>query len=105
MRGEKEIDTSKPLVLTHQTERWKKITFENYELRSLQVEVIKNGKVVYNMPTLKEIREYTKKELASFWDEYKRLDRPHLYKVDLSDALYELKSGMLEKIRGAKVEV
>ncbi len=103
LRGEK-IDTDKPLTLTHPNERWKKITFENYQLRSLQVEVIKDGKVVYNMPTLKEIKEYARKELESFWDEYKRLDRPHLYKVDLSDGLYELKSDMLEKIRGAKVD-
>ena len=103
LRGEKEIDTSKPLVLTHPTERWKKITFENYEIRSLQVEVIKGGKVTYKLPTLNEIKEYAKKELESFWDEYKRLDRPHLYKVDLSDELYELKRTMLEKIRGAKV--
>ena len=101
LRGEK-IDTDKPLTLTHPSERWKKITFENYELRSLHVEVIKGGKVVYDMPSLKEIKEYAKKELDSFWDEYKRLDRPHLYKVDLSDGLYELKSEMLEKIRGAK---
>ena len=104
LRGEKEIDTSKPLVLTHPTERWKKITFENYELRTLQVEVIKDGKLVYKLPTLDEIKKYTKKELESFWDEYKRLDRPHLYKVDLSDDLYELKREMIESIREAKVQ-
>ncbi|MBE5749992.1 MAG: nicotinate phosphoribosyltransferase [Clostridiales bacterium] len=102
LRNEEPIDTSKPLVLTHPTERWKKITFENYELRSLQVEIIKGGKLVYDMPTLKEIKSYATKELESFWDEYKRLDRPHLYKVDLSDGLYELKSDMLEKIRGKR---
>ena len=104
LRGEKEIDTSKPLVLTHPTERWKKIMFENYELRTLQVEVIKDGKLVYNLPTLNEIKEYAQKELESFWDEYKRLDRPHLYKVDLSDGLYELKREMIESIREAKVQ-
>ena len=104
LRGEKEIDTSKPLVLTHPTERWKKIMFENYELRTLQVEVIKDGKLVYNFPTLNEIKEYAQKELESFWDEYKRLDRPHLYKVDLSDGLYELKREMIESIREAKVQ-
>ncbi len=98
LRGEK-VDQTKPLVLTHPTERWKKITFENYELRSLQVDVIKNGKLVYNMPTLAQIKEYANKELESFWDEYKRLDRPHLYKVDLSDGLFELKREMLEKLR------
>ena len=104
LRNEELIDTSKPLVLTHPTERWKKITFENYELRSLQVEIIKGGKLVYDMPTLKEIKSYATKELESFWDEYKRLDRPHLYKVDLSDGLYELKSDMLEKIRGKRTD-
>jgi nicotinate phosphoribosyltransferase len=97
------FDETKPLVLTHPTWRWKKITFENYELRSLQVDVIKDGKLVYKMPTLDEIRAYAQKELESFWDEYKRLDRPHIYKVDLSDGLFELKTELLEKIRGSKV--
>ncbi len=103
LRSEQEIDQTKPLVLTHQTDRWKKITFENYEVRKLQVDVIKNGKLVYELPSLKQIKEYTCQELESFWDEYKRLDKPHLYKVDLSDNLYELKSSMLDKIRATKV--
>ncbi|MBQ3116551.1 MAG: nicotinate phosphoribosyltransferase [Clostridia bacterium] len=94
------IDTSKPLELIHPTERWKKIKFENYTLRSLQIDVIKNGELVYKLPSLKEIKEYAQKELESFWDEYKRLDRPHIYKVDLSDGLYQLKRDMLEEIRG-----
>ena len=99
LRDEEPVDTSKPLVLTHPTERWKKITFNNYELRPLQIDVIKNGKLVYDMPSLKEIKAYAEQELASFWDEYKRLDRPQIYKVDLSDKLYELKHKMLDEIR------
>ena len=51
------------------------------------------------MPTLKEIKAYAKSEMDTLWDEQKRLDSPHLYKVDLSDALYELKNSMLETIR------
>ena len=100
LRDEQPCDTDKPLVLTHPTERWKKITFENYELRPVQVDVIKDGKLVYKLPKLKDIKEYAAKELESFWDEYKRLDRPHIYKVDLSDSLYELKQRMLGEIRG-----
>ena len=99
LRDEQPYDIEKPLVLTHPTERWKKTTYTNYELRSLMIDVIKDGKLVYKLPTLKEIKEYTEKELNSFWDEYKRLDRPHVYKVDLSNKLYELKSAMLEEIR------
>lgn len=103
LRSEEEIDTSKPLVLTHPTERWKKTEFKDYTLRKLHVDVIKDGKLVYNLPTLKEIKEYAKKELDSFWDEYKRLDKPHVYKVDLSDQLYDLKSKMLKEIREKKI--
>lgn len=105
LRDEDAVDTSKPLTLTHPTDRWKKITFENYIVKSLQVDVIKDGKLVYKMPSLKEIISYTKKELESFWDEYKRLDRPHIYKVDLSDNLYSLKSQMLEEIRSRGIKI
>ena len=103
LRNEEKIDTTKPLTLTHPTDRWKTITFTDYEIRELQKEIIKDGKVVYKMPSLNEIKKYTEKELESFWDEYRRLDRPHLFKVDLSDKLYELKTSMIEKIRGVKV--
>ena len=99
LRDEAPINTEKPLILTHPTERWKQITFENYELRPLQVDIIKDGKLVYNLPSLRDIKAYCQKELDSFWDEYKRLDKPHVYKVDLSDKLYELKNTMLDEIR------
>ena len=52
---------------------------------------------------LKEIAEYAKGEIESFWDEYRRIDQPHIYKVDLSDGLYELKDSMIKKIRNTKV--
>ena len=100
LRNEPPFDVSKPLVLTHPTERWKTIVFNDYELRPLQVDVIKNGELVYKLPKLSEIKAYAVRELASFWDEYKRLDKPHVYKVDLSDELYRLKNEMLDEIRG-----
>ena len=59
-----------------------------------------SGRLVYTLPTLAEISAYTKHEMDTFWDEYKRLHSPHRYKVDLSKPLYELKRGMLEERRG-----
>lgn len=102
LRNEEKIDCTKPLVLYHPIDHWKKITFTDYEVRYLHEEIIKDGKLVYKMPTLKQIKAYAQKELDSFWEEYKRLDKPHVYKVDLSDNLYELKRDMLAKIRNAK---
>lgn len=100
LRSEDPIDESKPLVITHPKDRWKSMTFDSYSLKPLQKEIVKDGKVVYNFPSLYEIKNYVALELESFWDEYKRLDKPHVYKVDLSDGLYELKQKMLEKIKG-----
>ena len=56
--------------------------------------------MVCSLPPLKEIREYAQRELDSFWDEYKRLKNPHIYKVDLSDMLYELKQKLLSEVNG-----
>ncbi len=100
LRGET-FDTSKPLTIVHPVERWKKLTFEpgEYTMKELPIKVIENGKLVGTMPSLKEIVAYAKKEKETFWDEYKRIDKPHIYKVDLSDELYTLKTNMINAIR------
>ncbi len=98
LRDEK-FDFNKPITLTHPTERWKTITFTDYIARELPIKAVENGKLAYKTPSIKEIADYAKKETETFWDEYKRLDQPHIFKVDLSDGLYALKTDMLARIR------
>ena len=96
---EEKFDFTKPITLTHPTERWKSITFTDYTARELPVKIVENGKLIYEMPKISEIAAYAKRETETFWDEYKRLDQPHIFKVDLSDGLYALKTDMLSRIR------
>lgn len=98
LRDEK-FDFTKPITLMHPTERWKTITFTDYIARELPIKAVENGKLAYNTPSIKEIADYARKETETFWDEYKRLDQPHIFKVDLSDGLYALKTDMLARIR------
>lgn len=100
LRGEK-IDEAEPLTIFHPLETWKKMTFEagSYKLRELQKQILKDGELTEALPSLSEIVEYAAREKDTFWDEYKRIDRPHLYKVDLSDGLYNLKKEMINHIR------
>lgn len=98
LRDEK-FDFTKPIALTHPTERWKTITFTDYIARELPIKAVENGKLAYNTPSIKEIADYAKKETETFWDEYEQLDQPHIFKVDLSDGLYALKTDMLARIR------
>ncbi len=104
MLKDETVNEKEPLTITHPIERWKKITFENYRVKELTTQIVKNGELVYKMPTLKEICAYAKIEKETFWDEYKRIDSPHIYKVDLSDNLYELKTSLLDKIRKGTVK-
>ena len=50
---------------------------------------------IYQCPSLKDICEYAKSSLDEFWEEYKRIEKPQLYKVNLSDKLYNLKQNIL----------
>ncbi len=85
----------KPLVLTHETERWKQSVLKDYEARELIVKIIDGGKCVYDFPTIEQDAAYRRHEKAEFWEEYKRLESPHIHKVDLSDGLYRLKQKLL----------
>lgn len=76
---------------------WKKKVLTNYYVKELQTKIFDNGNLVYTSPTLKEIAEYSKNDLNTFWDEIKRIDNPHKYFVDLSQNLWNLKQEMLHK--------
>ncbi len=93
------VDEGKPLTLFHPVETWKTHEVENFSVEELQHTIVKAGKLVYEFPKLVEIREFSKTRLSKFWEEYLRLDMPHLYKVDLSKKLHALKFGMIDDIR------
>ena len=96
MLDDEEINTDEPLTIFHPLHTWKKKTFTNYNIREMLVPLYKDGNLVYRRRDIQEICEYTQKELDSLWAEYKRLKRPHLYKVDLSKKLWDLKNKMME---------
>lgn len=74
---------------------WKRKKLINYIVKPLQEQIFKDGKLIYNCPTLKESSIYAKKQLSSIWDEVKRLRNPQKYYVDISQKLFDLKQEML----------
>ena len=60
------------------------------------IPIYKDGELIYDSPSVQEIQEYSKDELNTLWGEYKRLKNPHVYKVDLSHKLYNLKQDLLK---------
>lgn len=95
------FNENESLTIFDPVETWKKTTFKanTYHVRDLLIKVFDNGNLVYNMPSLDEIKEYTKEELNTMWDETKRLVNPHRYYVDLSNKLWTLKKNLIENYK------
>lgn len=93
--ADEDFSSGKPLEIFDPENTWKRMTLCDYRIRQLLVPIFEDGKLVYHSPALSEIAAYAKQEMDTFWDEYKRLNRPHRYKVDLSQKLYDLKLQLL----------
>lgn len=84
-------------TLIHPVENWKQTTLRNYNLREMQVPIYINGKLVYQLPSVEERKEYCYNEFMTFYPEIKRLTNPHEYYVDLSQKLLDLKNRLIEE--------
>ncbi len=93
------IDISKPLTIFDPQATWKRKIFTDYKVKQLLNTIFEKGKLVYQLPPLKDIKEYVENQKKYTWDEIKRFDHPHKYYVDLSEKLYNLKQEMLKSQR------
>ena len=93
------VDDTKPLEICDPAARWKRKTMENFKAQELLVPIFEKGKLVYELPTLDEIRRRCAYEVSTLWPEVKRFDFPHQYYVDLSEKLMSLKDEMLDAKR------
>ena len=91
------VDDSKPLTIFDPDATWKKKEVYDFTAKELQVPVFKNGELVYDLPRLADIRDYCREQVDTLWDEVKRFDNPHKYYVDLSQRLWDVKHGLLER--------
>lgn len=96
---DEEIDISKPLEIFDPEYTWKRRTMSDYTANLLSVQIFKNGKLIYDLPTLDEIRERCKASLDSLWEEVLRFENPHNYYVDLSEKLWNIKNDMINNRR------
>lgn len=92
------VDVSKPYAYVDPVKPWKKMYFENVDVKELHVPIFENGKLVYDLPKLEDIKKYVEYQLDNLvWEEEQRYENPHTHYVDLSKKLYEIKEEMLQK--------
>ena len=71
----------------------------DFEAKNLHVKVIDQGEIIYENPTLNEMRDYANTNLKLLWDEYKRALNPEEYPVDLSQKCWDNKMRNIEEVR------
>ncbi len=99
---DEQIDDTKPLEIFDPQHTWKRKVLENFTATELLVPVFKNGKQVYELPTIEQIKEHCVQEIEGMWDEVRRFNNPHNYYVDLSEKLWKIKHDMIDKFRNKK---
>lgn len=91
------IDESKELVLFDPDYTWKKTVFSNFYVKNMLEPIFLKGKLVYDVPTVKEVKAYCQTQLNTLWDELRRFEYPHKYYVDLSEKLWKTKMQLIQK--------
>ncbi len=93
------VDDTKPLEIFDPVHTWKRKVLTDFTARELLVPVFRDGKQVYTLPDIHEIKEHCRREIEFVWDEVLRFENPHNYYVDLSQKLWDIKNEMLHKMR------
>ena len=96
------IDDTKPIEIFDPVHIWKRKVMENYTATELQVPIFEKGKLVYELPDIKAIRQHCADEIEGMWDEVRRFNNPHNYYVDLSEKLWKIKDNMISEYRKKK---
>ncbi|MCF7872706.1 MAG: nicotinate phosphoribosyltransferase [Candidatus Omnitrophica bacterium] len=94
---DEDLSKEKEITLHHLTEEKQRTVKRDdiSEIKKLHQEIIKDGKVVYNFPTIDKIRETRKKDLELLDSGVKRLINPHRYHVSLSKKLWGKKKELI----------
>ena len=88
-------DFSQSLELFDPDATWKRKTVRDFTPVPLLCPIFQGGRLVYQQPSIQEIRAYCVRQVDSLWDEVKRFENPHNYYVDLSQALWDVRDQLL----------
>ena len=95
------IDASHPVRFVDPKEYWRDRHFENCTFKELQVKIFEDGKQVYEVPSIEDIRKFVRYQLDhEIWQEEQRFENPHEHYFDMSPKMFELKMSLLNESKG-----
>jgi nicotinate phosphoribosyltransferase len=95
---EEDPRTMDSIYLHHPSEHARYRVLEQKNLcciEPLLVEILRDGKLVYDLPTIEEMRKLRQADMDRLDPGVKRLINPHIYHVSLSEGLWNLKRDLV----------
>ncbi len=92
-----------PISLHHPTEHTKYRYLKQSEISEIEpllVDVIRDGQVVYESPSIDWMREQRQRDVERLDPGVRRLMNPHRYHVSLTNRLWDLKQSLIERAMG-----
>lgn len=96
---EERPDQLKELFMFHPVHTYINKTVVDFTARPLLRTIFEQGQLIYELPTIHEVKDYARSNYDLLWDEYKRILNPEEYPVDLSQKLYDAKIESIHEIR------
>ena len=103
--ADEDLSKEKRIKMFHPVHTFISKYVKNFEAIDLHKKVIDQGEVVYESPTVQEIRQYAHDNLELLWDEYKRSLNPEEYPVDLSQKCWDNKMRNIQEAREMVLEI
>lgn len=98
---EERPDLEDELFMFHPQYTYINKTVKDFTARPLLQDIFVEGQLVYELPTLEEIKTYAHERLNEQYEEHRRLLNPEEYPVDLSQELYDAKIDTIKFFREA----
>lgn len=101
-REGEEPEKMEKIVLRHPIERSKSRTLHKSDISGMEhllVDIMKEGNVVYDLPSIEEMRKARSDDVERLDAGVKRLVNPHIYHVSLTEELWDLKQRLIASAR------
>lgn len=99
-KAEEEVDLTGDYRFVDPDMPWRNLKFTNCTAKPLQAKIFENGKLVYHLPSLEEIRDFVRKQLnEEIWEEEQRFVNPHKHYMDMTPDYYDMKMSLLHDSR------
>ncbi len=91
------VDDSGTIEIFDPDATWKHKEVYDFKAKELLVPIFQGGELVYDRPTLPQIKAYCAEQIGTLWAEVCRFENPHHYYVDLSQKLWDIKNKLLHE--------